>query len=103
MQYDVVIVGGSLSGGAAAILLRRHCPELRLLLVERAPKFGRRVGEATVEISGFFLGRVLGLTHFLNETQLLKQGMRFWFANDKTETLAQASEIGPRYHVRLPA
>ena len=103
MRYDVVIVGGSLSGAAAASLLRRHCPELRILLVERTSKFGRRVGEATVEISGFFLGRVLGLTHFLNDTQLLKQGMRFWFANEKTETLAQASEIGPRYHVRLPA
>src|SRR5688500_10935258 len=103
MQYDVVIIGGSLAGSAAAILLRRERPELRVLIVERAPRFGRRVGEATVEVSGFFLGRVLGLAHFLNETQLIKQGMRFWFANEETDSLGAASEIGPRYHVRLPA
>jgi flavin-dependent dehydrogenase len=103
MRYDVVIIGGSLSGSAAAILLRRACPGLRILVVERAARFGRRVGEATVEVSGFFLGRALGLANFLNETQLLKQGMRFWFANEETATLDAASEIGPRYHVRLPA
>jgi len=103
MEYDVVIIGGSLSGAAAAVLLRRECPGLRILIVERAARFGRRVGEATVEVSGFFLGRTLGLASFLNETQLIKQGMRFWFANEETETLDAASEIGPRYHVRLPA
>jgi flavin-dependent dehydrogenase len=103
MTYDVVIIGGSLSGASAATLLLRKCPELRVLIVERAPVFTRRVGEATVEVSGYFLGRVLGLTHFLNETQLVKQGMRFWFANEQTRTLADASEIGPEYHVRLPS
>jgi flavin-dependent dehydrogenase len=103
MQYDVVIIGGSLSGAAAATLLLRECPELRVLVVERAPHFSRRVGEATVEVSAYFLGRVLGLTKHLNESHLVKQGMRFWFANEETQTLADSSEIGPRYHVRLPS
>ena len=103
MTYDVVIIGGSLSGGAVATLLRRECPELRVLIVERAAKFGRRVGEATVEVSGYFLGRVLGLSQHLNDQHLVKQGMRFWFANDATTTLADASEIGPKYNVRLPS
>ena len=103
MDYDVVIIGGSLSGASAATLLRRECPDLRILIVERSARFGRRVGEATVEISAYFLGRVLGLAHFLNETQLVKQGMRFWFANDETRSLEDASEIGPLYQVRLPA
>ncbi len=102
-DYDVVIIGGSLSGASSAILLRRECPELRVLVVERSEKFGRRVGEATVEVSAFFLGRVLGLAQFFNETQLTKQGMRFWFANEETRTLADASEIGPQYQVRLPS
>ncbi len=102
-DYDVVIIGGSLSGAAAATLLRRECPSLRVLIVERSEKFGRRVGEATVEVSAFFLGRVLGLAQFFNETQLTKQGMRFWFANEETQSLADASEMGPKYQVRLPS
>ncbi len=103
MDYDVVIIGGSLSGSAAALLLRRECPELRVLIVERSTVFGRRVGEATVEVSAYFLGRVLGLSQFLNDSQLVKQGMRFWFANEQTQTLADCSEIGPLYQVRLPS
>ena len=103
MQYDVVIIGGSLSGASTATLLLRECPGLRVLVVERAARFSRRVGEATVEVSAYFLGRVLGLAQHLNESHLVKQGMRFWFANEDTQTLADSSEIGPRYHVRLPS
>ena len=103
MQYDAVIIGGSLSGAAAALLLRREMPESRVLVIERTERFGRRVGEATVEVSGYFLSRVLGLAGFLNDTQLVKQGMRFWFANAETHTLGEASEIGPKFNVRLPS
>ncbi len=103
MKYDVAIIGGSLSGAAAATLLRRERPDLKVVIIEKSPKFTRRVGEATVEISGYFLGRILGMTSFMNETQIVKQGMRFWFKNEETKGIADASEIGPRYHVRLPA
>ena len=58
--YDVVVVGGSLSGAATATLLLRKNPGLKLLLVEKSTHFTRRVGEATVEVSAFFLGRILG-------------------------------------------
>jgi flavin-dependent dehydrogenase len=72
-------------------------------VLEKSAKFGRRVGEATVEVSAYFLGRVLGLTQHLNESHLVKQGMRFWFANPAVKNLADASEIGGRYQVRLPS
>ena len=52
--YDVVVVGGSLSGAATATLLLRQNPELKLLLVEKSTHFTRRVGEATVEVSAVF-------------------------------------------------
>ena len=102
-QFDVIIVGGALAGASSAILLLRERPELRVLIVERSAAFTRRVGEATVEISSYFLSRVLGLTQYLNETQLVKQGMRFWFNNAGTRTLSDCSEIGGRYLARVPA
>jgi flavin-dependent dehydrogenase len=102
-DYDVVIVGGALSGAATAIQLLRGRPDLRLLIVEKSTAFTRRVGEATVEISAYFLGRVLGLTQYLNEAHLIKQGMRFWFANEETSSLEDSSEIGGRYMARVPA
>ena len=35
------------------------------------------LGEATVEVSVFLFGCVLGLTHYLDESRLVKQGLRF--------------------------
>src|ERR1043166_8432456 len=102
-SYDVAIIGGSLAGAATATLLLREQPKLRVLVIERSPKFGRRVGEATVEVSAYFLGRVLGLTQYLNESELVKQGMRFWFAGRQTETIEDCSEIGGRYMARVPS
>src|SRR6266581_2228353 len=85
------------------MLLLREQPGLRVLIVEKSAAFTRRVGEATVEVSGYFLSRVLGLTQHLNEAHLVKQGMRFWFFNDETKALDQCSEIGGRYLARVPA
>src|SRR5438105_1649589 len=85
------------------MLLLRQQPKLRVLIVEKSAAFTRRVGEATVEVSGYFLTRVLGLTQHLNEAHLVKQGMRFWFFNERTKSLADCSEIGGRYLSRVPA
>ncbi|MBM3903022.1 MAG: NAD(P)/FAD-dependent oxidoreductase [Verrucomicrobia bacterium] len=100
---DVAIVGGSLSGSATALLLLRGNPGLRVLVLEKSTAFSRRVGESTVEVSAYFLARVLGLTAFNNETQLSKQGMRFWFSRPGVEELVECSEIGGRYLTRIPA
>ena len=102
-DVDVVILGGALAGASCALLLLRRWPQLRVTVLERSNNFGRRVGEATVEVSAFFLGRVLGLTQHLNESHLVKQGMRFWFCNEQTRQLDEASEIGGRYQARLPS
>lgn len=102
-EYDVVVIGGALSGAATGILLLRENPGLRVLIVEKSVKMTRKVGEATVEVSAFFLGRVLGLTQYLNENHLAKQGLRFWFHNAEVTSLAEASEVGPKYLARLPS
>jgi flavin-dependent dehydrogenase len=99
--WDVVVIGGALSGAATATLLLRHNPGIRLLIVEKSEKLGRRVGEATVEVSGYFMCRVLGMTEYLNENHLVKQGLRFWFKNDETQGVGDASELGPKYLSRI--
>jgi flavin-dependent dehydrogenase len=76
-------------------------PDLRILIIERNDQFKRRVGESTVEISSYFLGKVLGLTDYLLEHHLVKQGLRFWFHNEQTSCPDSCSEIGPHYNVRL--
>ena len=98
--YDVVVVGGAFSGAAAALLLRRRCPGCRVLVVERQERFGRKVGEATVELSGMFLSRLLGLHDYLAREQLPKHGLRFWFFDAADCPFSEMTEIGP---VKLPA
>lgn len=100
--WDVIVVGGALSGASTALLLRRRNPRLRILVIERDAAFKRRVGESTVEVSSFFLGRTLGLTAHLQESHYVKQGLRFWFYNQRADSLDTCSETGPGYNVRLP-
>jgi len=102
-QWDVIVIGGALSGAATATLLHRRNPKLRILILEKSAKFTRRVGESTVEVSAYFLGRVLGLTDHLVDKHLVKQGMRFWFSNEHADSLEACSETGPSYNVRLPS
>ena len=100
--WDVLVIGGAISGASTACLLLRRNPELRILIIEKSSAFKRRVGESTVEVSAHFLGRVLGLTGHLLEKHLVKQGLRFWFKNAQTAALDECSEIGPGYNVRFP-
>jgi flavin-dependent dehydrogenase len=99
--YDIIVIGGALSGASTALLAKRKAPELRILIVERSDSFQRRVGESTVEISSYFLGKVLGLADYLQEHHLNKQGLRFWFQNEDGTCLDSCSEIGPHYNVKL--
>jgi flavin-dependent dehydrogenase len=102
-EFDVAIIGGALAGASAALLLQRDQPGIRVVIIEKSTQFTRRVGEATTEITGWFLCRGLGLTKYLNEAHISKQGMRFWCANDQTHSVADCSEIGGKYLVRVPA
>ena len=101
--YDVAIIGGALSGAATATMLLRKNPALRVLIIERSPVFERRVGESTIEISTFFLNRVLGLAEHLNEHHYVKQGLRFWFQNAAAQKLDDCSEIGGKFLTRIPS
>ena len=102
-DYDVVIIGGAFTGSAFATLLRRWHGDARVLVVERSETFTRRVGEATVEVSGCFLGRVLRLHDHLAREHLPKHGLRFWFTDHPDRRLDEMSEIGPSETPDLPS
>src|SRR5688572_27202971 len=102
-RYDVVILGGAFSGAAAAILLRRDAPQLRVLVVEKAERFDEKVGEATTEMSAMFLTRRLAMWQHLENEQLPKEGLRYWFSNDKVTGHANASETGGLIRSTVPA
>ncbi|MEA3189047.1 MAG: hypothetical protein QOD99_2877 [Chthoniobacter sp.] len=100
-SYDVAIIGGAFSGAATGLLLKRSRPELRVLIVEKAAEFDRKVGESTTEVSSCFMTRVLGLSTYLGHEQLAKQGLRMWFSNDPEQAFEDCVEFGARYNSRL--
>jgi len=102
-DYDVVIIGAAFAGATLATLLRRWRPGTRVLLIERGTAFQRKVGEATVEVSGFFLHKVLGLYDPLSRGHLPKHGLRYWFTDRQGQALSEMSEVGPRDLPTLPA
>ncbi|MEE9404287.1 MAG: NAD(P)/FAD-dependent oxidoreductase [Algisphaera sp.] len=101
LDYDVVVVGGSIAGASVALMLAQRDANLRVLVIENQETLGRRVGESTVELSTYFFTRVLGLTRYLNETQINKQGFRFWFMNDDAQCMSTSTEMGGKYLSRV--
>ena len=103
LSYDVVVVGGAVSGASTAIVLKRGNPKLRILVVEKTDRFDWKVGESTVEVSAYFLTRVLKQWTYLSREQLPKQAFRYWFFNDDVTCLREASETGPTQLARTPS
>jgi flavin-dependent dehydrogenase len=101
-DYDVVILGGGLAGGLLLRQLRLQRPHLRVLVLERSRTTSWKVGEATVELFSNYLLRRLGMSTYLYENHLPKNGLRFFFDHaQKPAPLAAMSEIGSRslpYH-----
>jgi flavin-dependent dehydrogenase len=102
LDYDVVIIGGAFSGAATALMLKRKRPEARVLIIEKAAEFDRKVGESTTEVSSCYMTRLLGLAHYLGHHQLAKQGLRLWFSNRPDQRFDDCVEVGTRYQSRLP-
>ena len=99
----MVVIGGALSGASAALLVRRWAPGARVLIVERQEAFSRKVGEATVEISGLFLTRILRLYDHLVREHLPKHGLRYWFGDRPDRPMEELTEIGPHRVSGLPS
>src|SRR3954463_5841232 len=102
-HFDVVILGGAISGASAALLLRRECPQLRVLVIEKLEHFDEKVGEATTEMSAMFMTRRLALWQHLESEHLPKEGLRYWFNNEKVPGHENATETGGFLRSTVPA
>ncbi len=96
--YDVLIMGGGLSGLTLAIQLKRREKKLRVLVVEKAsypaPEAAHKVGESSVEIASFYFEEILGLKSEL-ENELPKLGLRFFYTYRDNQDITQRIELGP--------
>jgi flavin-dependent dehydrogenase len=99
-DLDVAILGGGLAGSLLARQLCRQRPGLRVGLFEQEHHPTPKVGESTVEIGSHYLVRRHGLSRYLYENHLPKNGLRYFFDTAEPETpLTEMSELGT---VNLP-
>lgn len=97
-QSDVTILGGGLAGLTLALQLRREQPDLDIAVIERnahpVDEAAHKVGESTVEIAARYFANDLGLGSYLDQNQLRKFGLRFFFGSGNHRDLAKADELG---------
>jgi flavin-dependent dehydrogenase len=85
-RYDVVIVGAGLAGLTLARQLLLTAEGRRILMLEKRatiPPEGQKVGEATVQVSGYYLSKVLDLEEHLLREHYLKYNLRFYWKSGK--------------------
>jgi len=84
-HYDVVIIGAGLAGLSLARQLLLASDRLTILQIDKRgqiPPVGQKVGEATVQCSGYYFSKVLELEEYLLREHYLKYNLRFYW---KTE------------------
>jgi flavin-dependent dehydrogenase len=98
VENDVVILGGGLAGLTLARQLLQNRPDLKVTVLEKSkfpvPEAGFKVGESTVEIASHYLGEVLELKEYLDQAQLPKLGLRYFFPHGDNSDITQRYEIG---------
>jgi len=107
MKYEVIIIGGGLSGMSLAIQLKRATPELSILILEKREgemlASTYKVGEATSEIGSFYLRDILGLKSYLIDNQLPKLGFRFFLSPNHRDNIARRVEVGSKISNPFPS
>lgn len=101
---EVAILGGGLAGLSLALQLKQSEPGLEICVLEKAsfpvPEAAHKVGESTVELAAHYFGHTLGLQQHLQEEQLPKFGLRFFFGQGDID---QRLELGGSYFPPTPS
>jgi 2-polyprenyl-6-methoxyphenol hydroxylase-like FAD-dependent oxidoreductase len=104
-HYDVLILGGGLAGLTLARQILMQSEKTVLQIDRRAiPPPRQKVGEATVQMSGYYYGKVLDLEDYLLVEHYLKYNLRFyWPSNDRpTERYEELSQSYIRNISNIP-
>ena len=106
-SYDVAILGGGLAGLTLGLQLKQERPGTSIFIADKsagpAREAAHKVGESTQEISCHYFGEVLGLVDHLEQEQIHKCGLRFWFPAGDNSDLSQRVERGPHKHPPVPS
>lgn len=94
-HFDIAILGAGLAGNLLARQLRQTFPHLKVGMFEKCTSTSFKVGESTVEITGNYFIRRLGLEAYLTEHHIVKNGLRFFFDQENCQaSFIEMSEIG---------
>jgi len=96
-RYDVAILGGGLAGLSMALQLKRQRPDTKVLVADKraepAPEAAFKVGESTVENGAYYYREILGMKDHLQEHQLRKLGLRFYYPAGDNSDLTKRVEF----------
>src|SRR5579864_4375014 len=97
-HYDVVVIGAGLAGLSLARQLLLANDSITILQLDKrlqVPPAGQKVGEATVQVSGYYFSKVLELEEYLLREHFLKYNLRFYWKtagmdNSRWESFSQS-------------
>lgn len=102
-NVDIAILGGGIAGNLVARQLRLRLPDVSMALFEKDTTRGYKVGESSVEIASNFFLRKVGLSTYMYDAQLPKNGLRFFFDTpEKNASLFEMSEVGSNKMPMIP-
>ncbi len=104
---DITVLGGGLAGLSLALQCRQALPDASITVLEKrehpVPEAAFKVGESTVEVAAHYFGKVLGLKQHIQDEQLPKLGLRFFFPAGDNSRIEDRMELGGKRYAPCPS